>query len=128
MHAPASFDYALLRVVPRVERQEFINAGVVVCCPEKRYLAARIRFDAARLKALWPEADVALVEKHLEAVERICAGDAAAGPIAKLSQRERFHWLTSPRSTIIQPSPVHTGVCDEAGGLLDRLEKQFLSV
>jgi hypothetical protein len=127
MHAPASFDYALLRVVPRVERQEFINAGVVVYCPEKRYLAARIRFDAARLKALWPEADLALVEKHLEAVERICAGDAAAGPIAKLSQRERFHWLTSPRSTIIQPSPVHTGVCDGTDELLDRLEKRFLS-
>jgi hypothetical protein len=127
MHAPASFDYALLRVVPRVERQEFINAGVVVYCPEKRYLAARVRFDAARLKALWPEADVALVAQHLQAVERICAGDAAAGPIAKLSQRERFHWLTAPRSTIIQPSPVHTGVCDETGGLLDRLEKQFLA-
>jgi Protein of unknown function (DUF3037) len=126
MHAPASFDYALLRVVPRVERQEFINAGVVVYCPEKRYLAARIRFDAARLKALWPDADLALVEKHLEAVERICVGDAAAGPIAKLAQRERFHWLTSPRSTIIQPSPVHTGVCDGTDELLDRLEKQFL--
>jgi hypothetical protein len=122
----ASFDYALLRVVPRVERQEFINAGVVVYCPEKRYLAARIRLDAARLKALWPEADEALVAKHLEAVERICAGDAAAGPIAKLSQRERFHWLTSPRSTMIQPSPVHTGVCDGTEELLDRLEKQFL--
>jgi Protein of unknown function (DUF3037) len=126
MHVPASFDYALLRVVPRVERQEFINAGVVVYCPEKRYLAARISFDAARLKALWPDADLALVEKHLEAVERICAGDAAAGPIAKLSQRERFHWLTSPRSTMIQPSPVHTGVCDGTDELLDRLEKQFL--
>jgi Protein of unknown function (DUF3037) len=122
----ASFDYALLRVVPRVERQEFINAGVVVYCPEKRYLAARIRFDAARLKALWPEADGALVAQHLEAVERICAGDTSAGPIARLSQRERFHWLTSPRSTIIQPSPVHTGVCDGTDELLDRLEKQFL--
>jgi hypothetical protein len=128
MHAPSSFDYALLRVVPRVERQEFINAGVVVYCPEKRYLAARIRLDAARLKALWPEVDPALVAQHLEAVERICAGDASAGPIAKLSQRERFHWLTSPRSTIIQPSPVHTGVCDATGDLLDRLEKQFLEI
>jgi Protein of unknown function (DUF3037) len=126
MHAPASFDYALLRVVPRVERQEFINAGVVVYCPEKRYLAARIRFNVARLRSLWPEADEALVAKHLEAVERICAGDAAAGPIAKLSQRERFHWLTSPRSTIIQPSPVHTGVCTGTDDLLDRVEKQFL--
>ena len=127
MHARASFDYALLRVVPRVERQEFINAGVVVYCPEKRFLAARVRLDRARLLALWPEVDVALIEKHLAAIERICAGDLEAGPIAKLSQRERFHWLTSPRSTIVQPSPVHTGVCDETGALLDRLEKQFLS-
>lgn len=127
MPAAASFDYALLRVVPRVERQEFINAGVVVYCPEKRYLDARIQLDGERLKALWPQADPDLAAKHLEAITRICAGDAAAGPIAKLSQRERFHWLTSPRSTIIQPSPVHTGVCDETGGLLDRLAKQFLS-
>lgn len=128
MHAAASFDYALLRVVPRVERQEFINAGVVVYCPEKRYLASRIKLDASRLKALWPEADPALVAQHLEAVERICAGDEAAGPIARLPQRERFHWLTSPRSTIIQPSPVHTGVCGATDDLLDQLEKQFLSV
>lgn len=128
MHGPASFDYALLRVVPRVERQEFINAGVVVYCPQKRYLAARIRLDEARLRALWPDADVALVEAHLRAVERICAGDASAGPIAALSLGERFHWLTSPRSTIIQPSPVHTGVCDATDELLDRLEAQFLSL
>jgi hypothetical protein len=123
---PASFDYAIIRVVPRVERQEFINAGVVVFCLEKRYLAARIHLDEARLKALWPEADTALVREHLEAVSRICAGDPAAGPIAKLALRERFHWLTSARSTIVQPSPVHTGICDGADGLLDRLAKQFL--
>jgi hypothetical protein len=115
-----------LRVVPRVERQEFINAGVVVFCLEKRYLATRIRLDAERLKALWPDADVDLANEHLEAVRRICQGDPAAGPIAQLSQRERFHWIISPRSTIIQPSPVHTGVCDATDGLLDRLEKQFL--
>ncbi len=128
MPTPASFDYAILRVVPRVERQEFINAGVVVFCLEKRYLAARIRLDAARMKALWPDADVELAKEHLEAVRRICEGDPIAGPIAKLSLRERFHWIISPRSTIIQPSPVHTGVCDATDGLLDRLEKQFLSV
>lgn len=128
MPTPASFDYAILRVVPRVERQEFINAGVVVFCLEKRYLAARIRLDAARMKALWPDADVELAQEHLKAVQRICDGDPAAGPIAKLSQRERFHWIISPRSTIIQPSPVHTGVCDATDGLLDRLEQQFLSV
>ena len=124
---PASFDYAVIRVVPRVERQEFINAGVVVYCPELRYLAARIHLDEARLKALWPDADIDLIREHLAAVERVSAGDASAGPIAQLSQRERFHWLTSPRSTILQPGPVHTGVCDGADSLLDRLEKQFLS-
>jgi Protein of unknown function (DUF3037) len=125
---PASFDYAVMRVVPRVERQEFINAGVVVFCLEKRYLAARIRFNAERVKALWPDADVELAMEHLEAVRRICEGDPAAGPIAKLTQRERFHWIISPRSTMIQPSPVHTGVCDGTEGLLDRLDQQFLSV
>lgn len=126
MPTPASFDYAILRVVPRVERQEFINAGIVVFCLEKRYLAARIQLDAERLKALWPAADVRLVKKHLDAVPRICAGDPAAGPIARLSQRERFHWLISPRSTIIQPSPAHSGVCEGTDELLDSLAKQFL--
>lgn len=128
MPTPASFDYAIMRVVPRVERQEFINAGVVVFCLEKRYLAARVHLDRERLKALWPEADADLVSEHLEAIPRICAGDPAAGEIAKLSQRERFHWLISARSTIIQPSPVHTGVCEEMDGLLERLAQQFLGV
>lgn len=123
---PASFDYAIVRVVPRVERQEFINAGVIVFCLEKRYLAARIRLDEARLRALWPELDVNLVREHLSAIERICAGDPAAGPIAGLSQRERFHWLVAARSTIIQTSPTHAGLCEGTGDLLDRLEKQFL--
>ena len=126
MHAPASFDYAILRVVPRVERQEFMNAGILVFCLEQRYLGARIRLDRDRLKALWPDVDADLVSRHLEAVERICKGDQRAGPIALLPLRERFHWLVSPRSTIIQPSPVHTGLCDATDQLLDRLEKQFL--
>jgi hypothetical protein len=127
MPAPASFDYAILRVVPRVEREEFINAGVIVFCLEKDYLAVRILLDRERLKALWPDLDPELVLDHLEAVRRICEGDPAAGPIAQLSRRERFHWLVAPRSTIIQPSPVHTGVCDATDGLLDRLGKQLLS-
>jgi len=122
---PASFDYALLRVVPRVERQEFVNAGVVVFCREKRYLAARVRLDRERVRALWLEADLELIAQHLDAVVRICEGDPAAGAIAQLSQSERFHWLVSPRSTIIQPSPVHTGLCDHTDDLLSRLEKQF---
>jgi hypothetical protein len=124
---PASFDYTVIRIVPRVERQEFINAGVVVFCLEKRYLAAHILLDEQRLKALWPDVDVDVVRGHLEAIPLICAGDESAGPIAKLSQRERFHWLSSPRSTMIQPSPVHTGICDEPSGVLERLTKQFLA-
>ncbi|HUB00167.1 MAG TPA: DUF3037 domain-containing protein [Terracidiphilus sp.] len=123
---PASFDYAIVRVVPRVERQEFINAGVIVFCLEKRYLAARIRLNEERLKALWPEVDAGLVRDHLRAIARICEGDQAAGPIASLSQRERFHWLTAERSTLIQMSPMHSGLCDSTDDLLDRLEKQFL--
>jgi len=123
---PASFDYAIVRVVPRVERQEFINAGVVAFCLEKKYLGARIRLDEQRLKALWPDADIALIRDHLEAIERVCAGDPAAGPIAALSQRERFHWLVSARSTIIQTSPVHSGLCDSTGLILDQLEQRFL--
>ncbi len=123
----ASFDYATIRVVPRVERQEFINAGIVLLCLEKRYLAARIHVDERRLRALWPEIDLELVHKHLEAIERVCAGDPASGPIAGLSQRERFHWVISARSTMIQASPVHTGLCDGTEGLLDRLAEQLLT-
>jgi hypothetical protein len=125
---PCSFDYATIRVVPRVEREEFINAGFVVLCLEKKFLAARIHLDEARLKALWPTIDLDLVREHLEAIPRICAGDPAAGPIAKLSQRERFHWLIAPRSTMIQPSPVHTGLCESTDDLPERLARQLLDV
>ena len=125
---PTSFDYATIRVVPRVERQEFINAGVIVFCLERKFLGARMQLDEARLKALWPKTDIELVREHLEAISRICAGDESAGPIARLSQRERFHWLISPRSTMIQPSPVHTGLCENTGDLLERLAKQLLDL
>jgi Protein of unknown function (DUF3037) len=125
---PVSFDYATIRVVPRVERQEFINAGVVVLCLEKNFLAARVHLNEARLKVLWPETDVALVRKHLEAIIKICDGEADGGPVARLSKRERFHWLISPRSTIIQPSPVHTGLCEDTSDLPDRLARQILDL
>jgi Protein of unknown function (DUF3037) len=125
---PCSFDYATIRVVPRVEREEFINAGIIVFCLEKKFLAARIHLDEARLKALWPTIDLDLVREHLEAIPRICAGDPAAGPIAKLSQRERFHWLIAPRSAMIQPSPVHTGLCENTDDLPERLARQLLDV
>jgi len=123
----ASFDYAVLRVVPRVERQEFVNVGVIVFCLEKRFLQAKVHIDEARLRALWPSLDMEMVRQHVEAVVRICEGDETAGPIAKLSQRERFHWLTSPRSTVIQTSLVHTGVCTETTDLVDRLYLQLVS-
>jgi hypothetical protein len=113
VHANASFDYATLRVVPRVEREEFVNAGVILFCLERRYLACRIALDETRTLALAPTLDIATIRQHLRAVELICNGDAEGGPMAKLSQRERFHWLTAPRSTILQTSPVRTGVCSK---------------
>ncbi len=128
MPVPSSFDYAVVRVVPRVERGEFINAGVIVFCLEHRFLEARVQVDEARLKALWPAVDLELVRKHLEVIPRICAGDATAGPIARLSQRERFHWLVSPRSTIIQVSPVHSGLCEEPGQTVEQLSRRLLEV
>lgn len=127
MPVPSSFDYAVVRVVPRVERGEFINAGVIVFCLERRFLEARVEVDEARLRALWPEIDIELVRKHLEAIPRIAAGDVSAGPIARLSQRERFHWLVSPRSTIIQVSPVHSGLCDVPGQVMEQLSERLLA-
>lgn len=126
MPVPSSFDYAVVRVVPRVEREEFINAGVIVFCLERRYLEARVKVDEARLRALWPQLDVELVRKHLEAIPKIAAGDPEAGPIARLSQRERFHWLVSPRSTIIQVSPVHSGICEEPENTVEKLAERLL--
>lgn len=127
MPVPSSFDYAVVRVVPRVERGEFINAGVIVFCLEHKFLEARVVVDEARLKALWPEIDVDLVRRHLEAIPKIAAGDISAGPIARLSLRERFHWLVSPRSTIIQVSPVHTGLCEEGpASAVGELAKRLL--
>ena len=125
MPALTSFDYAVLRVVPRVDREEFINAGVIVYCAERAFLGARVDFDEARLRALWPALDVEVVRQHLEAVPRICSGDSSAGPIARLTPRERFHWLVAPRSTIIQVSPVHSGLCDTPADALDRLFRQL---
>lgn len=125
MLTKATFDYAVLRVVPRVERQEFLNIGVIVFCLEKRLLDAKVRVDQARLQALWPMLDVENVKQHAEAVVRICAGDETAGPIAQLSQRERFQWLIAPRSTIIQTSAVHTGIMAEGESIAERLDRLF---
>jgi len=121
----APFDYAVLRVVPRVERQEFLNIGVIVFCLEKGLLEAKVHVDEARLRTLWPMLDLETVKQHADGVVRICAGDETAGPIAKLSQRERFQWLIAPRSTIIQTSAVHTGILTKDDSLADRLERLF---
>jgi hypothetical protein len=115
------FDYAVVRVVPRVERGEFVNAGVIVSCPTRGYLKARVELDAERLAAIDPSADRETVERHLAAIPLICEGGAAAGPIGMLPQRARFHWLVAPRSTIIQTSPVHTGFCEDGDRILEQL-------
>jgi Protein of unknown function (DUF3037) len=115
------FQYATVRIVPRVERGELLNAGVVLFCRPLRFLGARTRLDEALLAALAPGCDPAAVRPHLAVVERIAAGDEAGGPIARLPQSERFHWLVAPASTIVQPGPVHTGLTDDPAGELDRL-------
>jgi hypothetical protein len=121
-----SFDYAVLRVVPRVDREEFINTGVILFSLEKRFLAARVHLDDHRLRTLWPDIDVDMVRQHADAFVKICEGNAQAGPIARLSQRERFHWLVSPRSTVIQVSPVHSGLCESPETAIDRLFEQLV--
>jgi hypothetical protein len=115
------FQYAILRVVPRVERGECFNAGVVLHCRPRRFLAARVALDETRLRALAPDADAAAVDAHLRSLARIAAGDPGSGPIAALDASERFHWLVSPSSTIVQPSAVHTGLCEDPAETLDRL-------
>ena len=123
---PSSFDYAVVRVVPRVERGELINAGVIVSCPTLDYLAARVALDAARLHALSPSSDAAEIEAALAVIPLIAAGDPRGGPIGALPRGERFHWLVAPRSAIIQTSPVHTGLCEQPGDALDQLFERLV--
>ena len=115
------YDYAVIRVVPKVDREEFINAGVILSCPDLSFLEARIELDEARLFALDPNVDLDLVRKHLASIPIICRGGDAAGSIGQLPQRRRFEWLVAPRSTIIQTSPVHTGRCGDPAAALDHL-------
>jgi Protein of unknown function (DUF3037) len=122
-----AFQYALWRVVPDLERGEAVNAGVVVFARRHGFLAARARLDEARLLALAPHADADAVRRHLDALVRIAAGDPAAGPIAALPASERFGWLTAPSSTVVQPGPVHTGLCDDPAALLDRLYARLVA-
>jgi Protein of unknown function (DUF3037) len=123
-----SFEYAPIRVVPRVERGECINVGVLLFCLSQRTLVARIELDVPRLLALWPHADVETIREHLEAIPRICAGGDAAGPIGRLPQKERWHWLVAPRSTLVQVGPVHAGLCETPAAALDKLLAQLVRV
>jgi len=116
-----TYDYAIIRVVPKVEREEFVNVGVIVSCPAKGFLEARIELDEQRLKALDATLDIESMRPHLASIIAICAGGEQAGPIGQLSQRERFHWLTAPRSTTIQTSPVHTGHTTNPVSVLEHL-------
>lgn len=116
-----TYDYAVLRVVPRVERGEFVNAGVIVSCASTGFLKARIELDEARLRALDPDADVATLGAALAAIPVLCEGGPAAGSLGALSVRERFHWMVAPRSTSVQTSPVHTGRCQDLEATLEQL-------
>jgi hypothetical protein len=123
---PSAYDYALIRVVPRVERQEFVNVGVVLSCPVHDFLESRIHLDPARLRALDPTLDLELIARHLRSFQVICRGGPEALAIGRLSPRERFHWLVAPRSTVIQTSPVHMGQCASPADALDHLMRTMV--
>ena len=120
------YDYAVVRVVPRVEREEFINVGVILSCESSRYLEARIELDEPRLLALAPTVDLDSLQRHLATIPGICRGGAGAGPIGLLPQRARFHWLTAKRSSIIQTSPVHMGKCGDMPAILEHLLQRMV--
>lgn len=115
------FEYAVIRLVPCVEREEFLNVGVIVYCPTQAFLQTAFELNEQRLRAFTDALEISEIEEHLLAFERICAGGAEAGAIGRLPAGERFRWLTAPRSTIVQTSPVHTGLCLDAGETLSRL-------
>ena len=121
MRAHDTYDYAVIRVVPRVEREEFVNVGIILSCERAKFLEARIELDEARLLALDPTLDLESLRRHLDTIPAICRGGEAAAPIGLLPPRSRFHWLTAKRSSIIQTSPVHTGLCTDAGSALERI-------
>jgi hypothetical protein len=121
-----SYDYAIVRVVPRVERGECVNIGVIVSCPARNYLQARIEIDADRVLALDATLDLEAIRRHAASIPAICDGGDGTGAIGRLTQRERFHWLVAPRSTIIQISPVHTGRCEDPTKVLEHLMERLV--
>jgi hypothetical protein len=121
VRAYSSYDYAVIRVVPRVERGEFINVGVIIWCSSKDLLEARFDLQEQRIRALHPGADLESIRRHLESIAIICRGGEQAGSLGKLSKRERFDWLIAPRSTMIQTSSAHTGRCTDVPDTLEHL-------
>jgi DUF3037 family protein len=126
MHEKDLFEYAVIRVVPRVEREEFLNAGVVLYCARQKFLKMLHKIDVPRLKALCDECDVDSVNEHLQAFQRVCIGGSDAGSIGNLPIAERFRWLTATRSTVVQTSKVHPGFCEDAGETLKKLFTQLV--
>ena len=120
------FEYAIIRIVPRVEREEFLNVGVILYCRDLKYLSSRFTVNKERFKALCGDLDCQEVEEHLQSIERICKGDKAGGPIASLDFASRFRWLTATRSTVVQTSKVHPGFCEDAEATLERLHQQLV--
>ena len=127
MPGPSAYEYALLRVIPNLDLGEFVNAGVVVFCRQKRFLEARVSLDEGRLLALAPGIETAPIRAQLQGMSAVAAGDPEAGAVARLEPSERFGWLVAPSSTIIQPSPVHTGVCGDPQAMLDRLFAELVA-
>ncbi len=126
-----AFEYAVIRIVPRVERAEFLNAGVVLTCRSMRFLGARVEFDRVRVHCFAPwldESALDTIETQLLLIPRIAAGEPTAGPIAALEFRERFHWLAAPASTVLQASPAHTGLCSDPAAQLDKLFAELVSL
>lgn len=121
-----AYDYAVLRLVPQVEREEFINVGVILSCPDRQFLDARIHLDVARLRAFAPQVDEEIVRAHLASFASVCRGGEDAGPIGALPARQRFHFLVAPKSTILQTSPPHPGLCRDPEETLDRLFQQYV--
>jgi Protein of unknown function (DUF3037) len=115
------FEYAIVRIVPRVEREEFLNVGIILYCPAQQFLHTAFELNEARLLVLDAPENISGISAYLSMFEQICAGSAEAGSLGALSSGERFRWLTAPRSTIVQTSPVHTGLCADAGKTLEHL-------
>ncbi|HEY5825131.1 MAG TPA: DUF3037 domain-containing protein [Cyclobacteriaceae bacterium] len=120
------FEYAVIRFVPMVEREEFLNIGVILLCAKEKFLQLRFELDEDRLKVICPQVDLKELKEQLQSFERICKGGPEGGSIGKLSIPERFRWLTATRSTVVQTSKVHPGLCTDASEMLDRLYRQLV--